>query len=152
MAADPALSRGIRKLRLAPLLALLALVACGMSDRPQNVLLTSLDSVRADSLTFLDERATPSLARLARRGTRFEQAISGSSWTLPAHVQMFTGCPPLLHGTGTDDVCIDPEMPTIAELLHDAGFFNAGYYTGWYLDRGYGFDRGFDVPARMLTS
>lgn len=141
--------------RLALAVALLAwTVACGGGarelERP-DVLVISLDSVRADALSFLDEAAAPNLARLARRGTVFTQAISGTSWTLPAHAQLFTGEPPLLSGTQTDTVRIDTLTPTLPQLLRDAGFATAGLYTGWYLDGEYGFGRGFGVYRSAMT-
>ena len=95
---------------------------CGQAPTPgPNVLLISLDSVRADDLTFLDPAIAPNMAELAKRGVVFTQAISGTSWTLPAHAQMFTGQPPSLHRVETDDVAIDPLTPVLPELLREAG-------------------------------
>jgi arylsulfatase A-like enzyme len=73
--------------------------ACGdaavpaASPRP-NIVLVSIDSLRADHLgSYGYARDTsPFLDRLAREGTRFENAISTTSWTLPAHAAMFTDC------------------------------------------------------------
>ena len=134
--------------------ALLALGACSdpsdLADRP-DVLLISIDSVRADTLTFLDPETTPNLARLARRGTVFTQAVSGSSWTLPAHAQMFTGQPPAVHGVQKDDLRIDPATPTLSEVLSRGGWRTAGFWTGWYLSSEYGFGRGFDTYRNSMT-
>jgi arylsulfatase A-like enzyme len=110
-----------------------------------NVLFISLDTVRADFLTFRDSEATPHMTALARDGAIFTQAVSGTSWTLPAHVQMFTGTPPVLHRVQSDDVRIDPRMPTLPEVLRDAGYYTAGFFTNAYLSGFYGFERGFDV-------
>ncbi len=115
------------------------------------MILISLDTVRADTLTFQDAATAPHLTDLARRGTIFSEAVSGSSWTLPAHAQMFTGCPPTLHGVEHDDVTLDPRMPTLPELLRDEGYATAGFFTGWYLAGQYGFGRGFDVYRNAMT-
>lgn len=127
-------------------------LACGQAPRNADttaprldVILISLDSVRADSLSFRDAHATPHLTELAERGTVFTQAVSGTSWTLPAHVQMMTGAPPPLHGVEDGDLRIDPRMPLLAELLKQAGYFTAGFFTVGYLWGDYGFARGFDV-------
>jgi arylsulfatase A-like enzyme len=116
-----------------------------VSPARPNILLISLDTVRADFLTFRDSETAPHMTALARDGTIFTQAVSGTSWTLPAHVQMFTGTPPALHGVQSDDVLMDPRMPTLPELLAKEGYFTAGIFTNRYLSGFYGFDRGFDV-------
>jgi arylsulfatase A-like enzyme len=115
------------------------------SEPPLDIILISLDSVRGDAISFRDPEATPNLTELAKRGTIFSQAISGTSWTLPAHVQMMTGAPPVLHGVEDHDILIDPLMPLLAERLGEAGYFTAGFFTVGYLWGDYGFSRGFDV-------
>jgi arylsulfatase A-like enzyme len=144
--------RGLRRVRGAALAAaaLAAATACG-EPRAPDVVLISLDSVRADALTFDDPAAAPRLAALAEDATVFGQAVSGSSWTLPAHAQMFTGQPPVVHGVQYDDIAIDPHCPTLPELLGDAGWFTAGFWTGWYLAGEYGFERGFAVYQNAMT-
>ena len=107
--------------------------------------------MRADALTFEDTEATPNLTALARQGTVFTQCISGSSWTLPAHAQLFTGQPPALHRVEVDDTSIDARTPILGELLSAAGYFTAGFWTGWYLADDYGFGRGFDVYENAMT-
>ncbi|MHC5212668.1 MAG: sulfatase [Planctomycetota bacterium] len=134
------------------LLAMALSVACAeRSEAPPDVLLISLDTVRADALDFLDAETAPHLAALARRGTVFTQAIAGSSWTLPSHAQMFTGQPPVVHGVRTDAVRIDPAVPTLPERLQAAGYWTAGLYTGWFVAGPYGFARGFDTYANAMT-
>ncbi len=137
-----------------PTLALLAALApaCGPPPPPAapDVLLISLDSVRADVLTFVDEETAPNLARLARRGTRFTQAVSGTSWTLPSHAQMFTGMPPALHGLQESDLVLDPRLDTLPELLRAGGYRTAGFYTCWYLTDAYGFGAGFDLYENAM--
>jgi hypothetical protein len=54
------------------------------------------------------------LAQLAREGTRFDQAISVSSWTAPAHAALFTGTYPHL-GLGFSERP-EPEALTLAEI------------------------------------
>jgi len=135
----------------AALACALALGAPGCGPAPRDVVLISLDSVRADALTFDDAAAAPNLTRLATRGTVFTRAYSGTSWTLPAHAQLFTGAPPALHGVQYDDLALDPEMPTLPELLRGAGYFTAGFWTGWFLAGEYGFERGFHVYENAMT-
>ncbi len=113
--------------------------------RRPNVLLISLDTTRADFLTFRDAETAEHMTRLAERGTVFTQAISGTSWTLPSHAQMFTGMAPPHHGTESSDTAIDPLMTTLPELLQQAGYYTAGAFTVRYLWGDYGFADGFDL-------
>ena len=137
--------------RLAAAAAALALLpACRGGEPPSTILLVSLDTVRADALTFEDHLVSPRLAELAERGTVLAQAISGSSWTLPAHAQLFTGQPPALHGVQDDNIRIDPLTRTLPEVLQTAGFATFGVFTGWYLLSDFGFGRGFDVYANAM--
>ena len=63
------------------------------------VILISIDTLRADRLGAYgyDRETSPSIDALARRGTLFENALSESGWTLPAHVTMLTGRSPASH-------------------------------------------------------
>ena len=110
-----------------------------------NVLFISLDTVRADFLTFRDPKTSAHMTELARNGTVFTQAISGTSWTLPAHVQVFTGTPPERHGVQSDFEVIDPLVPYLPEILQRGGYATLGMFTVRYLWGDYGFSRGFDV-------
>jgi len=149
----PATRLGARLvLSLLPLAVLAAPGCSRMPGRPPDIVLISLDSVRADDLTFRDESAAPALAALARRGTIFRTAIAGSSWTLPSHAEIFTGSPPELNGVQQDTVAMDPEQPTLPELLRTRGYRTAGLFSGGYLDPRYGFGRGFDSYEDCQTA
>ena len=117
----------------------------------RTVLLVSLDSVRADFLTFMDPETAPNMSELAQRGTVFSSASAPSSWTLPSHTTMFTGAPVQLHGVEWDDLAMDPGHQTLPELLQQNGWFTAGWWTGWFLAGEYGFERGFDIYDNAMT-
>src|SRR5690606_24031678 len=74
-------------------LALVALAGCGQRepDRPRNVLLLTLDTVRADRLGAYGYSAarTPHLDALAARGVRFDDAVAPSPITGPSHASIF---------------------------------------------------------------
>jgi len=130
----------------------LCLSACGEAPRERpDIILISLDSVRSDVLNFRNTSTAPVLTALAKRGSVFSNATSGSSWTLPAHVQMLSGSPPSLHGVISDDLRIDPHTALLAEELQRVGYFTAGVFTTGYLWGDYGFDRGFDLYQSAIT-
>ncbi len=132
------------------MVALLALLGChtlppGDPQRP-DVVLISIDSVRADHLSSYGYKrnTTPNLDALAAKGARYTHAMSGSPWTLPAHMTMMTGLWPTEHQVIEDDRRLSDSVPTIAERMKAAGYATAGFVSAVYLGGGYGFDRGFD--------
>ncbi len=66
--------------------------APGTATRP-NVILIVIDTLRADHLSAYGygRKTSPNIDRLAAGGVLYEQSISASSWTLPAHASLFTG-------------------------------------------------------------
>jgi arylsulfatase A-like enzyme len=114
------------------------------ADSP-NVILIVLDTLRADHLSCYGyARATsPNIDALARRGARFERAISNCSWTLPAHASLFTGR--YLHEHGADTrVPLSDVYPTLADVLAAQGYRTAGFAANtsfvtpeWGLRRGF---------------
>src|SRR5687768_11423742 len=64
--------------------------------RGANVLLVTIDTLRADRLGSYGSRAglTPTLDALAERGVRFTRAWSHTPITLPAHASILTGLLP----------------------------------------------------------
>jgi arylsulfatase A-like enzyme len=87
---------------------------------------------------------TPALDRLAGEGVRMVDAYAPSPWTLPSHLSLMTGVPPLVHGVETEVGTLDPSLPTLAEILKRAGYRTAGVYSAPYLEPHWGFGRGFD--------
>ncbi len=143
--------------RLAMGAGLLTLAGCGAASAPAdvrqrpepagpNVLLICIDTLRADHLgAYGYHRATsPNLDRLARGGVVFENHISSTSWTLPAHAALFSSLPDSVHGcTDTDRVLADG-ITTLAERFWAAGYETAGFFAGPYLHPAFGLGQGFE--------
>jgi arylsulfatase A-like enzyme len=110
------------------------------------ILLISLDNVRADRLgCYGFERPTsPNLDRLAARSLVYEDVISSSNWTLPAHVSLFTGRRPRGHGVIHHGFQLDPEIPTLTEHLREVGYRSTAFVTHANVSRLHGLDVGFD--------
>jgi arylsulfatase A-like enzyme len=119
--------------------------ATGNSDRP-NVLLISIDTLRYDHLgCYGYERDTsPNIDRIAEEGVLFENMISSTSWTLPAHACMFTGLADTVHGATDTDKMLDESRLTLAEHLKAAGYHTAGFFSGPTLFPAFGLGQGFD--------
>jgi arylsulfatase A-like enzyme len=115
-------------------------------DRP-NVVLVVLDTARyKDVLTEAKgRRTTPFLDELARAGTRYDRAFTPASWTLPAHASLFTGTYPSRHGAHAGHKQLDADLPTLAELLRDAGYETVGVSNNTWISEEFGFGRGFET-------
>jgi len=128
--------------------------------RPPNVLLVSIDTLRADRLGCYGYTVptSPVLDRLARDGVRFAQAISQSPWTAPSHLSMFTSLYPTRHGVtlgiaplvkfleGEGDYpTLDVSEVTLAELLRRRGYRTLAITGGGPTAPELGLGRGFDV-------
>lgn len=122
-------------------------------SRP-NVILISVDTLRADHLgCYGYERATsPAIDRLAKRGVRFDQAFSQSSWTLPSHLSLLTSRYPHSHGVETDEHKLPSAVTTLAEALGQAGYFTSAFISWVYVSDRYGFGQGFDQYHELLPS
>jgi arylsulfatase A-like enzyme len=124
------------------------------SPARKNVILISIDTLRADHLgIYGHERTTsPNIDRFFGKGLVFERTYAQAPWTLPSHASMFTGQYPSTHGISTypNDTFgyvdrLRPDLVTIAEILSEHGFETAGFTGGVYLTQEYGFDQGFEV-------
>jgi arylsulfatase A-like enzyme len=112
---------------------------------PRNLILISIDTLRADRLgAYGYDRATsPAMDALARRGVRFETVIAETCWTLPSHVTLMSGLPPALHDVTVPTRRVSADVPLLAEVLREHGFHTIGLTAGRFLTERFGFDRGF---------
>ena len=137
---------------------LLLLGACGPAERAADprpdVVLVSIDSLRADHLGCYGYAppTSPTIDRLAREGVLFEDAVSTTSWTLPAHAALFTGLWDSSHGLVDNGLRLGDEHATLAEVLRDAGYRTAGFYGGPYLHPTFGLHQGFEVYESCMTT
>jgi arylsulfatase A-like enzyme/Tfp pilus assembly protein PilF len=113
----------------------------------RNLLLVSLDTVRADHLGSYQYAAaqTPRIDALAAAGLRFAQATTVTPLTLPAHSSLLTGTFPGWHGVRDNGgFYLDDDQLTLAETLRDRGFRTGGFVGAFVLDRRWGISQGFD--------
>ena len=113
----------------------------------QNVLLVTIDTLRADALgSYGGPAATPNLDRLAAAGARFEFAHAHAVVTLPSHASILTGVYPFEHGIHDNAGYRLPEDSlTLAAMLRAEGFATGAFVAAFPLDSRFGLDNGFDV-------
>ncbi len=127
--------------------SLLCIGLLGAARPSRNVLLITVDTLRADHLGSYGYRVspTPNFDRLAREGVVFEDAISSTPLTLPSHASILTGAYPLSHGVRDNAGFVLPDdETTLAEVLRGAGYSTGAFVGSFVLDSRFGLDQGFD--------
>ena len=128
--------------------AILRLVAAAPQLAPPNVLLVTIDTLRADRLGSYgySPARTPVLDRLAAEGVRFADATTHAPLTYPSHVGILTGRYPADFGVRLNGMDPLPEAATtIAEALKKGGYRTGAVVGSVILDRSSGLDQGFDA-------
>ncbi len=112
----------------------------------QNVLLVTIDTLRADALGCYGGRAaTPVLDRLAAGGVRFDFAHAHAVVTLPSHASILTGEYPFTHGIRENSgYRLAPGRATLATRLRATGRAAGAFVGAVVLDARYGLNAGFD--------
>jgi arylsulfatase A-like enzyme len=123
----------------------LALACAEAPASPPNLILISIDTLRADHLGIYGyERDTsPNLDAFGREGVVFENTAAPSGWTLPSHATMMSGLAPQRHGAVGARFRIRDDVPLLAEQLSEAGYHTAAVANGPFVGERFGFDRGF---------
>ncbi len=139
----------MKQTRIWILSLLLMLPGCGAEPPtgPFNILLISIDTLRQDHVGCYDydRETTPNLDELARQGTVFENAVSTSCWTLPAHASLLTGLYPAFHGLQDDGAKLPEGIPTVAGQLSQLDYFTLAVVSHVYVSSEFGLERGFEL-------
>jgi arylsulfatase len=125
-----------------------------VTDRRRNVVLVTVDSLRADHCGFAghDRDTTPTLDAMARDGLVFENAVAPGPSTSESVPAVFTGRYPVRRPTdgGTVDERIGRIAPhmaardSLAERLSRRGYETAAFTPNPFTSRYFGYGAGFD--------
>ena len=152
-----------RAITLAVVLTMLVLLVagCGKDTRP-NIVLITIDTLRADHLACYGytKPTSPRIDAFAGEAVLFEHACCQSSQTLPSHASILIGTNPRSHKVISHESFVDENITTLAEVLKRYGYKTAAFISSHALDSKYGLDQGFDtywevhkqftVPQRQL--
>jgi arylsulfatase A-like enzyme len=128
--------------------AALTLSATKQAFATPNIILAIVDALRADhvSANGYAQATTPNLdSWIADEGVSFTNATTPSAWTYPAGAAMMTGQSPFNLNASWDNTTLPTDITTLAEHLHAAGYYTAGFVSNAFLGQSRGFGRGFDV-------
>jgi len=135
------------RMLLAAGVALVALiVSCGTGDRPLNVIVVGIDTLRPDHLgCYGYERATsPNIDEFAAAGVLFENTASQAPWTAPSFATIFTSLYPSQHGSMDVSSRIRESVPTLATMLKERGYATGAVINAPALKPEFGLSRDFD--------
>ena len=113
----------------------------------RNVLLVTIDTLRADALSSYGGPArTPNLDGLAAQGARFNFAHAHAVVTLPSHTTILTGRYPYEHGMRDNSgFRVKAGTPTLATRLKEIGFATGAFVGGFPLTKRFGLTPAFDA-------
>ena len=137
----------------------------GVSTSAPNVILITMDTVRADHLSVYgyERDTTPNLRELAKDAVLYTRAVAPSDVTLSTHGSMFTGLYPTWHGAHTVEPGTQPAnamafpLPdrhvTLAERLQARGYSTAEVVANhWFLGPSWQLHQGFDYYSILAPS
>lgn len=119
----------------------MVLGACSEARPKPNVLLITVDTLRAD----FGGAATPVLSAWSDRAVVFEQGRAPTSWTLPSLASVMTGDYPSTTGCFDMRSKLDDSFSTLAERLAASGYATSAVASHLFLRPDYGLAQGFDT-------
>jgi len=128
-----------------------------LGDRRPNIILISIDALRADHLGAYGSTAglSPNLDAFARVATVYRSAAAASPWTLASFGALFTSLPPsrsIIVRKGDEDTAayvwrtsLLRQAPLLSGALRTAGYRTAAELTNPFLSAERGWGRGFNA-------
>ena len=119
----------------------------------QNVLLITIDTLRADALgRYGGPAATPALDRLAAEGVRFDFAHAHAVTTLTSHASILTGTYPFQHGVRDNSgYRLRAERADAGDAAESRRAIETAAFVGAFpLHSRFGLNQGFDRLRRSL--
>lgn len=127
--------------------AALAFSCAGRHESAANLLLVTVDTLRADHCSSYGypKPTTPNLDRVAAAGVRVDLAYAPMSITGPSHSTIFTGDYPLTHGVVANGFVLPGKATTLAEILASRGYQTGAVVSSFPVNARFGLAQGFEV-------
>ena len=122
-----------------------------------NIVVFLADALRADHLGCYGHSVatSPTIDALSKHSIVFERCYSQAPWTKPSVASIFTGVLPRVHQAGMSHWHIRhlhsfpvqrlrEQFVTLAEALQEAGYHTVMFMGNAMLQKGFGFEQGFD--------
>ncbi len=131
-----------------PAALLVALFAPPAPAPPPNLVVVSVDTLRADHLGCYGypRPTSPEIDRFRRDAALFEHAIAQAPSTLPSHASLLTSLVPQRHGASwAARRALPEEVVTLPEVLRRHGYRTAAFTGGGQMHPSNGLAQGFDL-------
>jgi arylsulfatase A-like enzyme len=94
-----------------------------MSEK-KNILFIITDQQRADALSCAGNPIlkTPHIDSIANEGVRFTNYFCTTPLCMPNRASFFTGLYPSVHGTRSNGINLNPNLPRLSGILSEAGY------------------------------
>lgn len=114
---------------------------------PPNIILISIDTLRADHLRCYGyaRETSPAMDVLASDSALFLNARSHAPYTLSSHASILTGLLPTSHQVLQLDQNLDASAVTLADRFRSEGYLTAAITGGGQVSARYGLAKGFDL-------
>jgi len=128
-----------------------------LTTRHKNMILVSIDTLRADHLGCYGYpvHTSPWIDYISRKGVTAAQSITPYPSTAPAHISLMTGLFPSQHGVLKGKNRLGFFVPTLAESLIDNNYFTGAITGGGNVSAFHRIDKGFhsyDDSERSVKS
>jgi arylsulfatase A-like enzyme len=121
-------------------------------DRDFNIILISIDTLRADHLGCYNypRNTSPFLDKFRENSVLFRLCIAQSSSTLTSHASILTSLIPSHHGAYfIREQALPDDRQTMAELLKQKGYRTVSFNDGGQIAPKFGLNQGFDIYESM---
>lgn len=117
------------------------------SAKGYNVLLISLDALRADHLSCYGywRKTSPWLDRFAEESVLFTDCMVQLPYTEPSHITMLTGLHPVRHGVKLNGQDIPDELVFLSEVLAQHDYQTYAVVSAPFISKRVNFDQGFEL-------
>ncbi len=137
-------------------IALLSILAYAklINKEPINIILITLDTVRADHLSCYGYKkdTSPNIDYFAKNGILFENTITTAPITLPAHASILTGKYPYkINVRNNGNYILPSNTKTIATELKKEGYKTAAFVSAAVLLSAFNLNQGFDLYDDKLN-
>ncbi len=139
----------VTELRMSVVVALLFVCAC--EGRRPNLIVITIDTLRADALGVYGNPGghSPDIDAFAAGAIVFDNAITPMGTTLPSHSSLFTGLAPRRHAVRWNGDVLENRYSTLAEILTADGYETAAFVSlGLLLSHG-GLDQGIATTGGL---
>jgi arylsulfatase A-like enzyme len=116
------------------------------TERPPNVLLVVVDTLRKDHLGCYgySRDTSPNIDRLAEVAVRYDSAIAQAPWTTASLGSLLTSQYPSAIGIKDDRSILDDDWVLLSEVLRDNGYTTGAVVSHTYCSSRWNFSQGFD--------